>query len=98
MVCAVRYVFLDEASAEASADGRSAEYVVARSGEEAAEQARKRCAAPCFHRSAPLCTCECSNPNALDSCHGCAATRQAFQNTDTLYSQYTMLPNQLPLL
>ncbi|CAL8463583.1 g3117 [Coccomyxa elongata] len=38
----VWYVFPDEASAEASADGRSADYVVARSEEEAAEQARKR--------------------------------------------------------
>ena len=48
MVCFVRYVFPDEASAEASADGRSADYVVARSEEEAAEQARGRCAVSCF--------------------------------------------------
>ena len=37
-----RYVFPDEAAASASADGRSSDYVVARSPEEALEQAKSR--------------------------------------------------------
>lgn len=41
-----RYVFPDEASAEASLEGRSADFVVARSEEEALAQARERCVEP----------------------------------------------------
>ena len=37
-----RYVFADEAAASDSADGRSSAYVVARSPEEALEQAQSR--------------------------------------------------------
>lgn len=39
-----RYVFPDEAMASASLDGRSSEYVVARSPEAALQQAQSRCA------------------------------------------------------
>ena len=39
-----RYVFPDEAAASASLDGRSSEYVVARSPEAALQQAQSRCA------------------------------------------------------
>ena len=38
-----RWVFPDEAAASASADGRSGDYVVARSQEEALQLARERC-------------------------------------------------------
>ena len=44
MLLACRYVFPDEAAASASADGRSSEYVVARSEEDALQQAQSRCA------------------------------------------------------
>ena len=39
-------MFPDEASAEASLEGRSADFVVARSEEEALAQARERCVEP----------------------------------------------------
>ena len=39
-----RYVFPNEAMASASLDGRSSEYVVARSPEAALQQAQSRCA------------------------------------------------------
>ena len=42
MLFACRYVFPDEAAASASADGRSSEYVVARSEEDALQQAQSR--------------------------------------------------------
>lgn len=91
MVCAVRYVFPDEASAEASADGRSAGYVVARSEEEAAEQARQRCAAPCFTRG-PFCAHTTSNPMLLTT--GMAV----FQTASNLDHSHAMNKHFFPVI